>query len=252
MKSIFDPYTLKARVFPAFLLFLPASLAIMAWAPEIKIPVVALFGISGNIALSFFISERVRDLGKRKEHALWIEWGGTPTTQLLRHKNPEVTDEIRNGWRKALEAVLDAPLPSAGSESKSPKKADDVYEAAIGRLRELTREVERFPIVFKENVSYGFRRNLWALKPTGIVLSIAGSFACAVRIIVANLNNMTFDPHTAYVLVLCVFMLVWWAMVITKSWIRTQAFEYAKRLLGASFLLLESKNNTSRSRDHAN
>ncbi len=245
MKSIFDSYTLKARVFPAFLLFLPFSLAIMAWVPEIKIPLVALLGVSGQLALSFFISERVRDIGKNKEKKLWVDWGGTPTTQLLRHKNSDVTSEIRNGWRKSLETVIGTSLPSAGSESKSARKADDAYDAAILRLRELTREVDKFPLVYKENVSYGFRRNLWALKPAGILISSASSIACTVRIVMSHFSDFNIDPHTVYALLICVFMLVWWLMVITKSWIRIKAFDYAKSLLSASFLLLESKKKTT-------
>ena len=124
---------------------------------------------------------------------------------------------------------------------ESPKKADDAYEAAIARLRELTREVEKYPLVFKENVSYGFRRNLWALKPTGIFLSIGSSLACTAKIVYTSLREWDFESHSVISLVLSVVFLVCWLVVIRRSWVRLPAFEYAKRLLGASFLLVDSK-----------
>ena len=240
-----DAYTLKARIFPAFLLFLPLAFAVAAWTPEAKLPVITLFGLSGNIAMSFFVAERVRDCGKNKEHALWAAWGGPPTTQLLRHRNSDIAAAMRNGWRRALETLVGAPMPSAASEAKSPKKADDAYEAAIARLRELTREVEKYPLVFKENVSYGFRRNLWALKPTGIFLSIGSSLACTAKIVYSSLREWDFESHSVISLMLSVVFLVCWLVVIRRSWVRLPAFEYAKRLLGASFLLVDSKAQKS-------
>jgi hypothetical protein len=242
MNSPVDLYSLNARIFPAFLLFFPLALAVTAWAPEAKIPAIALFGVTGNCVLSFFVAERVRDRGKAKEAKLWSSWGGPPTTQLIRHRNPDVSSQMRNGWRQSLEKLIGGSLPSAASESKAPDKADQAYEAAIYRLRERTREVDKHPLVFKENVSYGFRRNLWALKPSGILLAIVGTLACATKIVIANFSSdWVVEPHSVVSLVVSVVFLVWWLMVITKSWVRTAAFEYAKRLLGASILLADAK-----------
>lgn len=240
MKSPVDIYNLKARIFPAFLLCLPVALAVTAWAPEAKLPTIALFGITGNLAVSFLAAERVRDQGKAKEPALWEEWGGPPTTQLLRHRNTDISPKMRDGWREAIEASHGSKLPTAASESKAPEKADHTYEAAVLRLREETREVDKYPLVFKENVSYGFRRNLWAMKPTGICLASASTLACAVKIVVSNFTEWTIESHAVIAFVFCVVLLVWWLMAITKTWVRTPAFEYAKRLLGASILLAGS------------
>ena len=240
MKSPVDTYNLKARIFPAFLLCLPVALAVTAWAPEAKLPAIALFGITGNVAISFFVAERVRDQGKSKEPGLWNFWGGAPTTQLLRHRNQDVNPQLRKGWRQALEELTGTSLPTAASETKAPDKADQAYEAALFQLREATREVDKYPLVFKENVSYGFRRNLWALKPTGICLAGASTLASAVRIVMANFAEWTIESHAVIAFVSCVVLLVWWLMAITKDWVRTPAFEYAKRLLGASILLAGS------------
>lgn len=44
-------------------------------------------------------------------------------------------------------------------------------------LREQTRDPKMFPIVYEENVNYGFRRNLLGLKPTGAAIAVVGSLA---------------------------------------------------------------------------
>lgn len=56
-------------------------------------------------------------------------------------------------------------------EQADPTAADHSYAAAVAVLREATRDTNRYPLVFAENVSYGFRRNCWAIRPFGIVTS---------------------------------------------------------------------------------
>lgn len=237
MKSFFDPYSLKARVFPAFLVLLPAFLAISAWLPQDNIPKLAFLGLSGNVVLGFFAAERVRDVGKSKEPSLWKAWGGAPTTLLLRWSNTDITPATRNLWRASIEKITGALLPNASSESRAPDKADKAYDAAILQLRERTRDAEKFPLVLKENIGYGFRRNLWAMKPVGITLSAAGTLAALFRFTAIKLNDEITDINSFTVFAICVIFFTSWTLVITKSWVRAAAFEYAKRLLGSSIHL---------------
>src|SRR5690348_9817710 len=86
-KIPFDTYTRRARFEPALVVILPLGLAAIAWFPD-GIPgwkiLSALIITFGGAAL---MSQLARDLGKRKEPALWKSWGGPPTSQLLRHGN---------------------------------------------------------------------------------------------------------------------------------------------------------------------
>ena len=47
------------------------------------------------------------------------------------------------------------------------------YGSAVDELRRLTRDTERFPLVYKGNTEYGFRRNLLGLKKIGLGVAIA-------------------------------------------------------------------------------
>ena len=240
MKALLDPYSLKARVAPAFLVILPVAIAIGVWIQKIEFPTVALFGLSANVVISCFVAERVRDQGKQKELALWKSWGGAPTTQLLRHRNPELSREIRSSWHQSIQTITGSSLPSLIRESNFPNEADAVYEAAVYRLREKTRDADKYPLVLKENISYGFRRNLWAMKPLGIALAAIGSLGCLVRFAADLYSDLGFVPTTGGGLAVCVFIFVSWIFGVTPDWVRKAAFEYAKRLLGASILLADS------------
>lgn len=135
--------------------------------------------------MSFFVSELVRDCGHRKQARLWELWGGPPTTLLLRWSNSKVNPHLRAKWRAAIEELTGSRLPSAASETRNPFKADQAYEAAIAELRMKRRSNESGALYFKENVSYGFRRNLWGMKPAGIFIStialISSLFVCVLK-----------------------------------------------------------------------
>jgi hypothetical protein len=241
MKSLFDMYSLKARVFPAILVIFPLALALGSWAPNVELPKIVLFGIAGNLALGFFIAELVQTRGVKKQAALWKSWGGPPTTQLLRHRNTEVSRALREDWHRGIEKVIGRPLPSAASESRVPEKADDAYGAAVLQLRDKTRDEAKHPLVFKTNMSYGFRRNLWAMKPAGIFTALLGFAGCFAKIVASNLDKWTFEAPSSTASVICLMLLVWWISAVTSSWVKSQAFEYGTRLLGAVTMLVEAK-----------
>src|SRR5262249_34016597 len=125
---------------------------------------------------SVLLGQLGRHSGQRKELRLFELWGGTPTTERLRHngaKNPTVLDRTH----KKLKTLMRTTLPTVAEESADPAAADEVYEACIRFLRDETRDRGKFNLVFEENCNYGFCRNLWGLKPLGITVSVLGLVA---------------------------------------------------------------------------
>ncbi|MBP1313920.1 hypothetical protein [Herbaspirillum sp. 1130] len=154
-----DPYERQARLIPALLVL--ASPAIM---------VIALYGekatlLSGILStllacgLLFLLSDAARQLGKSKEKALWKKWGGTPTTQVLRHSD-DTFDEVSKGrYHATLANAMGIQFPTKADEQADPSKADAIYASAGNLLRNATRDTKMFVLLFKDNISYGFRRN---------------------------------------------------------------------------------------------
>jgi hypothetical protein len=68
-------------------------------------------------------------------------------------------------------------LPTAEEERADPEGADRAYESVTAWLRTQTRDTKTFSILFRENISYGFRRNLWGLKPLGVTIALLAASA---------------------------------------------------------------------------
>src|SRR2546423_5850837 len=98
----FDIYTWRARVTPVFLVLLPLTIASAVWLPDF----VLIGRLAGIVLIPFGIAMLMaqigRDLGKRRQPRLWQQWGGAPTTQLLRHRNTKANPILRQRYHKKL------------------------------------------------------------------------------------------------------------------------------------------------------
>ena len=167
-----DAYTFRARVQPAFIVVLPLVILLFALLPELPIFVSAFVGILGATGGTAVLAQVGRELGRRKEPGLWKSWDGPPTTRLLRHRRIPGDITLESDLREQVDQWIDSALPTAQEEEDCPEWADAKYAAAVRALRDSTRDGGRFPLVFAENVNYGFRRNLWGLKLIGVPIAV--------------------------------------------------------------------------------
>lgn len=222
-----DTYTFFARVCPVLILFMPVLLAVYALFPETLTLSGIAIGTTGLLAVSFFLGQVGRDRGFEIQNSLFRGWGGVPTTQLLRHFGASNTITLQR-YHKKLSQLLQKPFPSKADEQQAPHKADELYEAAVTLLRQKTRNPKEYPLVFKENTNYGFRRNLLACKPAGIAISALGA-AATTSVAIA-----TSDAHLWATAVICVMLLTLWLLRVNSDWVKIPAFAYARALLEAS------------------
>ena len=226
-----DTYSWRARIAPVLVAFLPVPLAVFVWFPGSSV-VARIVAIVGAPALLFWLlSEIGRDMGKRKEPKLWKSWGGAPTTQRLRFATPDTNVALVERYHRLL-SELDPTLnlPTAQGEASDPKAADQAYEVATKWLIDKTGDADKFGLLFKENVSYGFRRNLWGLKPLALPLAIVGTALCvAGGWPPVGVVELDWAVTCAVSLALVVFWLGW----VRPSWVRIPAEAYADRLFEA-------------------
>jgi len=144
----FDSYTWKARVLPVFVVMFPFGIATALWLPNFLFVERLTGALVAPLGLAMLLSQIGRDRGYRKQPALWNRWGGAPTTQLLRYRTFGANPILLKRYHDKLRLLQpDLNIPSHEDE---------------------TRDRSRFPLLYKENVNYGFRRNLWGLKPFGL------------------------------------------------------------------------------------
>lgn len=234
MKPSGSSYSSRARLQPALLAALPLSalsVAVFVARPAWWSSLVAVAGASGISALAAQIA---RSAGRAKEPSLWRSWGGPPTTSALRHRSATNPTQLRR-YHEAIERTLGISLPSSLEESNDPATADQTYEIAVKGLIERTREVERFPVVFEELCGYGFRRNLYGLRPAAIVACVVSLLGCVVGILIASgeAGDVQAAPFVV-VAILDVLELAFLWRFVTSEWVRDASTTYARALLGAT------------------
>lgn len=227
-----DGYSFRARLQPALITLLPTGLAAFAWLkPELGW-ISAAWSAFGTCGLSFLLAMWVREHGHRVQPKLWKEWGGAPTTQMLRHRGP-ANEHLRQRWHLALAKLMGKPFPTAEEEAKSHSDADSLYEAATKVLIDQTRNKVAFARVYAELVNYGFCRNLFSLKPFGIIISLVCTAACAWAAVLANKTGTSMQPSLVAG-ILCLALFGCWLVIIRSGLVRIQAFTYAEHLLRAT------------------
>lgn len=224
-----DQYTLQARLQPALIVLLPVLVAIVLWRPELINWLSGVFGVAIAFGMCAVLTHLCRSSGKALENQLITEWGAMPTTQFLRHRDRTIDPDTKARYHRALEQnVPQWTAPAPGEEDDDPARADDKYKSAVSWLRENARAAH---LVKAENISYGFRRNACALKPYAIVIGLVTliSHGAVSWYVEPDLTPNITSQGAIYFAV--GGLLLWWSVVVTKSWVREAAELYATRLL---------------------
>jgi len=242
LSKYFDHYVINARIRPALFVVFPAVVLILVWIPESQgwgVTIITLLATFGFFAL---LSNALSNKGNELEKTLFEQWGGKPTTALLRHRDdridPNTKIRIHNWLQKR---ITDLKLPSVDEEGQDPGDADKKFESAVHYLRENTRDREKYKLVYIDLVAHGFARNLLVLKPLGIVISVLCSLLSLVLMIrqyqgfdelYVKLNklDLTLFLHLLAFAVSLVFIYIFWRL-ITQAHVRLRAERYAKSLL---------------------
>lgn len=234
---MFDTYTLKARINPVVIFALPGFLLLVTYSIKLDALQPILCSAAITSAITFLLSQIGRQQGKKKEQKLWEDWGGTPTTQLFRWRNHVIPTHVKKRYHAALQQRVPVPTTSDSVfESQFPAEADEIYAAWSHYLRVETRDTKTWNLVFKENINYGFRRNLWGMKPAAIMLLLLlgiGNYFYNVYIY-EDYNILCFTKSFWLTNGILVAFLGLWIFIITKEFVRVAAFAYAERLLEAS------------------
>ncbi len=213
---------------------MPLGLATVAWFPTQFAGWAVIWGLVAWCGGTILLAQFGRDLGRKKEVILFQMWGGKPTTRILRHREATNTTTLMRWHRKLQELIPDVRMPTPEEEAADPGRADEVYDACGAFLRERTRDHTRFPVVFEENCNYGFRRNLWGMRPLGVATTLAGMLAVGALIVLNTQIKHVNTPPVAYVGgALNAVLLVMWGAWVTPEWVKTTANAYADRLLSS-------------------
>jgi hypothetical protein len=254
VSKITDPYERKARTYPALLVLLPVFTLVTAiYGPKATI-VTAIATTAVSCGGLYWMAETCRKLGHDLEPRLFKEWGGKPTTQLLRHRDNCLEKPTKDRYHAFLGLKMNLPFPTPEEESKDPTGADEIYQSGVRWLLNHTRSNgdKNFDLLLKENIAYGFRRNLLGVKWFGILVAVistiwvlvcGGVLSVSARYGVSAAALLHLTPNALLSLTVSFGMAAFWILSATKTSARFAAFEYAEMLLRACDILEGAKGN---------
>jgi len=180
---------------------------------------------------SFVLAQIGRDQGKKKEKKLFEHWGGKPTNMILRHSNNHLDVHTKKRFHTKLEQVIpDMKIPTPEEELEDLYAADCIYDSCTKYLISKTRDTNKYHLLFKENINYGFRRNLWGMKAWALTIIVG---CLIIHAVIATEKFTTFEtPNTTDWLLLATLVIIsmFWLFTVNKEWIKVTAFAYAERL----------------------
>lgn len=231
-----DEYERSARLAPGLIALLPLPILVTAFGlrqnPIIAILVSLLVAVGGPLVLAKFVRSRGRALEKN----LYQEWGGPPTTLLLTPRNPNDFSAILAQRRSNVEKVTGQTLPT--SPSPNDEDAQAIYGAAVAVLRQKTYDHKAYPLIFAENKSYGFERNVLGVRMQGICLACAGFIASAIGGGLAASHE--FNASSTALISAAIILIplnIFWIFWPTKTRVYDAANLYAQQLLDAAVTL---------------
>ncbi len=228
-----DNYALKARFYPMVIMLFPIIVIGVFYSIHFQALMWLLSSLGIVGAIKYLLSQIGRDRGKSKEPELWKMWGGAPTTQIIRISNRLIDAHTKERYRQKLQTLCPLPsVPDALLEHTNGDAADEAYKAWTNYLIAKTRDGKKYGLLLKDNISYGFRRNLWGLKRYGILLT--GTVLGANYIFWAAhthvYNPLSYPKSFMYSEGALSIVLIFWIVTVTSEWIKIPAFSYAERL----------------------
>jgi hypothetical protein len=244
MLRFLDAYALRARLFPVIIGAAPALAALtllISWKSFQLSNIVATVGM---LVVIYALADWARRQGRRIEPRLYEQMGGKPSVTMMSRADTTIDSGSKDRYRSFLAAAVKRPAPTEADELLNPAAASAFYELASTWLREHTRDTKQFPILFNENVTYGFRRNLLGLKWPALFLNVVVVAICAVLLRQHAPVNLSDDltRRVLVVLVVAAIHALYIGFVVGPRGVMDAARTYARQLILSceTFLARES------------
>jgi len=173
IEKFLDPYEIKARIAPGLILSVAVLVDVVLTAPVLSsLPIFAAAGIC-SLALIYGLGNFARARGLSVQTKLWETWGGEPSTRFLRIRDPHFGDGLKASIRSELTRRFAVRLQPQDEEARNPEFADREIGDAFRRVRSYLRQRDADGLWQKQNIEYGFCRNLLGCRTPWLVLSVA-------------------------------------------------------------------------------
>lgn len=192
--------------------------------------------------LLYAIADFARARGRAIEGKLYTQHGGMPSITMFRRNDGTINPGSKDQYRTFLAGRLGITAPSPADETADQAAVDAFYGQCGNWLRQNTRDTKKFPILFGENVTYGFRRNLLGVKALALGLNVIVVLVCAFTL--WRLSWDTAAPQgnrTAVVLIVAAAHAAYMLLAVSRTAVWDASRAYARELiLSCEYFLAQS------------
>lgn len=195
IEKFLDPYEMKARIAPGLILSVAVLVDVIFTVPVLSnVPIFAATSVF-SLALIYGLGNFARACGASVQAKLWDEWGGEPSTRFLRLRDNHFGDGLKASIRSEITRRFAVQLQSPDEEAKNPEFADREIVDAFRRVRSYLRQKNADGLWQKQNIEYGFCRNLLGCRLPWIFFSVL-ALAFALGNAIRNSQNLV-NPGTS-------------------------------------------------------
>lgn len=240
MMSFLDTYSIRARLFPAILAIAPAivlATIAVSWT-TFSLPQAVTAAAVG--VLFFGAADLGRRFGKAAQSKLFKATGGKPTLRILERANRVLDNRSKDRYRNFIASMLCEAPPTERDEIERPGEVAEFYDRCSNWLRERTRDRTKFKVLFEENVTYGYRRNLLGLKWPALVLNLAVVVFC-LGVMRGEIGLSVDFRLLITVLVFAAIHALVFLLSVTKRSVLDASEQYARQLVLCCELLMRDE-----------
>jgi len=153
---------------------------------------------------------------------------------MLRHSDSTFDAASKARYVAFLAGKINETAPTEAQEEANPAAADAFYARCGDWLRENTRNSKKFNILFNENVTFGFRRNLLGMKWAALALNllIVIISGCALYHGSIPFQDMQhIEGRVIVVFVVAVLHALYISLGVNKSAVAEASIAYARQLI---------------------
>ena len=240
LTNLFDKYERVARLYPAILTVAPIVWSVLALFPDVTKSFPSTLSTLVAVAVALYLMSSIaRFLGGLAEKRLLARWGSWPTTIVLRHQDSTFDQFTKARYHRALEKLSGLAAPTPAEEHADAKRADDFYRSSTIKLKDGP-AARANALVLEENISYGFRRNLYGLRPVALLVAFLSAALTGALWWLGLpekaswpviLNSAVQYPHLPILVLSDVSYAGVLALVVREPFVRQAGDQYARALL---------------------
>lgn len=276
IEPILDPYAIRARQIPLYTVLLPLGLVIINMFPAELFTQGVFIALVASAGLGGILNTVARDMGSSRDKKLSTtlsraeyrnlhkgklfcrSYLPNPTVAILLFQEFGIPDrQQKEEFTQLLHKVIPTfPANIWSLEDESHGKAVREIKRALVKLKEITRDHQKFPLIREELINYSTRRNLWRMKNHALLalffsIVALGHFA---GMVIPAYTDVTLQgvwlplktelikvsdapPLLQASLLLCLTLSWLWVFVVRRGWVWRAEQAYAKRLLSSLYVL---------------